>query len=660
MRASNFIRAFHAALAGRSRFFAHAARRMKSPEFSPSDFFSRQDAARARTGRLVLWFALAVAGTVAAVYGAALIVFHAGASGLREHAAPSLWQPSVFLGCMTATLLIVGGASLFKSMQLAGGGGDVARSVGGRKVNPDTNDPEERTLLNIVEEMSLASGVPVPEVYILDGESAINAFAAGDSIENAAVAVTRGALRKLTRDELQAVMGHEFSHILNGDMRLNVRLIGWIFGLVAMTVVARVIMDVGAASSRSRSKNNPGAALLIFGVLVLVIGYIGSLFAQMIQASISRQREHLADASATQFTRNPEALANALRRIAGEASGTRLSNPHATEVAHMCFGEGVASLFATHPPLEERIRLLKPDWDGTALPPLAPSRTRQFTPGDESAVDRHFRERFMHASDSPASAFSGAAAGETPPPLNRPEPMLPTSVSALVRDPLGAQAAMLLLMMTDSPSGNNAQAAFLKGAVPAPLFQKLKESWGFAHAVPSRRRLAFVQLSAPALRRLSRAEADALVAHLRALADHDGAVSFFELGLIRLVASITHPHDDTAREHAPERLRPALRLVLGALLAATGDELGNAEAVSRALALARDFGPIDSLPQADEFTAEALDDAFSTLASAGFEHRRQALAAAEAVVSHDGVVNDEEADLLRALAAALRCPTGIV
>ncbi len=626
---------------------------MKSPEFAPSDFFARQDAARARTGRLVLWFALAVAGTIAAVYGAATLVFQFGSQKLH-HAEPALWNPALFLGCMGATLLVVGGGSLFKSMQLSGGGGQVALAVGGTRVDPDTRDEEERRLLNIVEEMSIASGVPVPEVYILTGEDAINAFAAGDSIENAAVAVTRGALRKLTRDELQAVMAHEFSHILNGDMRLNVRLIGWIFGLVAMTVVARVLMDAGAFSRTDRKGNNPGAALLVFGILVLIIGYIGSLFAQLIQASISRQREHLADASATQFTRNPEALANALRRIAGESAGTRLNNPHAAEVAHMCFGEGVSSLFATHPPLEERIRLLKPDWDGTALPPLDPQRAKYFNPKDDAEVDRNFRERFMHN-----SAGASALAGETPPPMPaaRPAATFPEPVAALVRDPLGAQAAMLLLIMTDSPAENNAQAVMLKRSVPPELFARLKAAWGFAHSVPSNRRLALVQLAAPALRRLTPAQADALVHNLRELAQADGAVSFFELGLIRLVASITHPTDDTADIHSPEMLRPALRLVLGALLTATGDEVANAESLTRALSLARDFGPVTDMPRAEEYTREALEEAFVTLARADFRLRRQALAAAEAIVTHDGHINDDEADLLHALAAALRCPT---
>lgn len=632
------------------------------PEFAPSDFFSRQDAARARTGRLVLWFILALAGTIAAIYGAAILCFGAVGAKTHRHAELVLWNPGLFFGCLGVTLLIVGGASLFKFSQLSGGGDAVAESVGGRRVDSDTNDADERRLLNLVEEMSIASGVPVPDVYLLDDENGINAFAAGDSIENAAVAVTRGALMKLSRDELQAVIGHEFSHILNGDMRLNVRLIGWIFGLLAISLAGRLLMHF-TPSSRSRDKDggNAGMALVVFGLLVMIIGYIGSFFAQLIQAAISRQREHLADASATQFTRNPEALANALRRIAGDGAGTRLTNPHAAEVAHMCFGEGVASAFATHPPLEERIRLLKPDWDGTALPPLDPERAKYFAPKDAETVDKNFRERFMHNS----AAIAGAATGLDNTSANaasaRPaENTVPPATKALLRDPLGARAAMLLLMMTDNPTDNNAQALLLKNSVTPELFAKLKASWSLLAGVPSRDRLGLVQLAAPALRQLPPAEARELVSTLRTLAKNDGSVSFFEIALVRLVASVTTPADDTAEERSTAVLRPALRLIVGALARASGDIDTTPETLGRAMNLAPAFGAISDLPADDEITPDALEAAFGALASADFPRRKQVMAAAEFLVTHDGRISDAEADLLRALASALRCPTGVL
>ena len=378
----------------------------------------------------------------------------------------------------------------------------------------------------------------MPEVYILDDERGINAFAAGDSPEKAAIAVTRGALEKLTRDELQAVIGHEFSHILNGDMRLNVRLIAWIFGLLALTVIGRVIFAF-APDTRSRRDDKDGSggtgvAIMVFGLLLLVIGFISNLFAQMIQASISRQREHLADASSTQFTRNPEALANALRRIAGESYGTRLTNPHAATVAHMCFGEGVPSPFATHPPLDERIRLLKPDWDGTPLPPLDPERRKYWRPGDDATVDKNFRDRFTPNAGTAPSPDTGRRP-------SRPV-AVPPGARALLDDTLGAQTLMLLLMMADNPADGTAQAKLLKGRVTPELFEKLKSSWGVTATIHCRDRLDVAKLAAPALRRLSPAESASLLDNLRALAENDGDVSAFENDLYAFVAeTVTGP-----------------------------------------------------------------------------------------------------------------------
>lgn len=626
---------------------------MKKPEFAPTDFFSRQDAAKARTGKLVLWFALAILGTTAAVYFAAIFCFTAVATKNAAAAQVALWDPTIFFSVLIGTTAVVGGASLYKSSELAGGGATVAESVGGRRVESHTTDPDERRLLNIVEEMSLASGVPVPDVYILDNELGINAFAAGDSIENAAVAVTHGALHKLTRDELQAVMGHEFAHVLNGDMRLNIRLIGWIFGLMALSVVGRVVM-YSAPSNRGRDRENGGgAAIMLFGVLMMVIGFIGTLFAQLIQSAISRQREHLADAAATQFTRNPDALADALRRIAGEAYGTRLTNPHAGEIAHMCFGEGAPSAFATHPPLSERIRLLKPDWDGSALPPLDPERLRKIN-RTEAEVDREFRRDYMSGAASAMAAASQHKASHAMPADN-----LPRAVHGLVRDPIGAQVAAILLLMTDNPEDNNAQAMLIKNKVRPELFERLKSTWSSFAGVKHRDRLAVLQLAAPALRHLPRQDADNLVALLRELARSDNNVSFFEIALLRFVESITHPSDDDSHPIGKPEALAALRTLVGAVAQASGNPQGVADALARTRngGFLATLGSIPDMPAAGALSVEAIDQAFVTLAEAPYALRKETIAFVHALIVHDGAVTDDENDLLRALAATLRCPT---
>jgi Zn-dependent protease with chaperone function len=361
------------------------------------DFFEAQARAKKRTSRLVALFSLAVLGTIAAGYFGAVFLSRQIAesdyrprssrysersqlSAFRSQLSPSasLWQPKLFALVTLGTLAVVGLASLYKWHQFSGGGSAVAESVGGRRVDPHTTDLAERRLLNVVEEMALASGIVMPGVFILDDEPAINAFAAGLTTSDAVVAVTRGTLEKLTRDELQGVVAHEFSHILNGDMRLNLRLTSLIFGILVLGLIGRgIISSLGrtrVASSRN-SKNSGGliAAIGAAGLGLLVIGYVGYFFGRLIQAAVSRQREFLADAAAVQFTRNPAGIGGALKKIAGYAMGSSLAHAKSAAIGHFFFAQGFRSTFgglwATHPPLEVRIRAIEPAFDGKVFDP---------------------------------------------------------------------------------------------------------------------------------------------------------------------------------------------------------------------------------------------------------------------------------------------------
>jgi Zn-dependent protease with chaperone function len=271
-------------------------------------------------------------------------------------------QPRLGFWVVSVTLLVVFIGSITKIIALANGGSSVAENLGGRLINASTTDRDERRLINVVEEISIASGVPVPQVYILDREKGINAFAAGYSPNDAVVAVTRNCLKLLNRDELQGVIAHEFSHILNGDMRLNIRLIGFLSGIM-------IIANIGYLILRSRTgSRKSGAQIVLIGVGLLIIGFVGQLFGRMIQAAVSRQREYFADASSVQFTRNPKGLAGALKKIGGFMAGSRVQSPNASEICHMFFGKAIRTLFATHPPLTDRIYRLQPDFDGQFLP----------------------------------------------------------------------------------------------------------------------------------------------------------------------------------------------------------------------------------------------------------------------------------------------------
>ena len=290
------------------------------------DFFASQEQARRNTGRLVVLYILAVLAIIALVYVALVTVMVYLSSRHEEGAPVDFWNPQLLFWIGGGTIVLVAGATAIKIMELASGGGVVARALGGRLLNVGTSDDTERKVLNVVEEMAIASGMPVPEVYLLDRESRINAFAAGNTVENAVIGVTRGCAEQLSRDELQGVMAHEFSHILHGDMRLNVRLIGVLHGILVIGLLGSILMRTGAYTSSSRSKDNPGIALLVAGIALLIIGSLGTLFGRLIQAAVSRQREFLADASAVAFTRQPEGIAGALknrRRDHGRARGVR-------------------------------------------------------------------------------------------------------------------------------------------------------------------------------------------------------------------------------------------------------------------------------------------------------------------------------------------------
>jgi Zn-dependent protease with chaperone function len=355
-----------------------------------TDFFERQDIARRNTTRLVILFALAVLTLIVSID--LLLAGVLGYLGRNPDTGAINWalaaDPQVLSLSIIGTLLVAGGGSLFKIAQLRGGGQVVAEQLGGRLLNPDSTVPSEQQLLNVVQEMALASGAPTPPVYLMDNEAGINAFAAGFTPSDAVIGVTRGAAEAFTRDELQGVIAHEFSHILNGDMRLNIRLIGLLHGILIIGMLGYFVLRMAAFSGvgRSRSRENSSPLpMLALGAGLMAVGFFGMLFGNLIKAAVSRQREFLADASAVQFTRNPGGIAGALRRIGGATTGSGIESPNAPEASHMFFGlatSGFSGLFATHPPLAERIRRIDPSWDGALAEGEAGASTQPATAGE--------------------------------------------------------------------------------------------------------------------------------------------------------------------------------------------------------------------------------------------------------------------------------------
>ncbi|MDR0788248.1 MAG: M48 family metallopeptidase [Gemmatimonadota bacterium] len=323
------------------------------------DFFQAQEAARRRTAVLVALFVAAVIGIILVIYAVAHIAIGPEVPVL---------DPALLLWVTAGVLVVVLAGSGIRTASLRQGGAAVSELLGGRRVQPDTTDVHEHRLLNVVEEMALASGVAVPAVYVVDGEEGINAFAAGYSLNDASVTVTRGALLAFNRDEMQGVIAHEFSHILNGDMRLNIRLIGTLYGILLLSVIGRILLQFGPRGRSRNRDNNGGNAVILIAIALLVVGYVGVFFGRLIKAAVSRQREYLADSSAVEFTRNPDGLASALKKIATAPYGSEIRNPHAEELSHLFFADGLKASFfgmlATHPSLDERIRRLDPTWEG--------------------------------------------------------------------------------------------------------------------------------------------------------------------------------------------------------------------------------------------------------------------------------------------------------
>jgi Zn-dependent protease with chaperone function len=345
------------------------------------DFFSQQEESRRQSHKIIWRFILAnilIATVLNFAIQAVYIVGIAGGTSKKQYPVHSTilestlqqlldWRPFVIVNIIV--FLIIGTAALLKFRSLASSGGAVAQMLGGQKVTHDSPDPLEKRLVNIVDEMSIASGLPVPEVYVLQGQDGINAFASGPTPERSAVAVTRGAIERLSRDELQGVVAHEFSHIIHGDVRLNIRLAAYIYGLLILVGVGNILLELSRGRSYSNSSRKAFMPLLMMGIVIVGIGTLGKVLSVLMSAAISRNREYLADATAVQLTRNAAGLAGALKKIGGYQFGSSIDSRDADGVAHFFLADAKRlSLFdrfaSTHPPLMDRIKKLDPTFNG--------------------------------------------------------------------------------------------------------------------------------------------------------------------------------------------------------------------------------------------------------------------------------------------------------
>lgn len=622
------------------------------------NFFEHQAQAKAQSRWMTWAFALSVLLTVLGVVGIMALVLAAGGAEqatLMDATLPNL--PALLAVGVGVTAVILFG-SLYKIARLKAGGGTVAAGLGGVLVPPDTREPRLRRLRNVVEEIAIASGVPVPQIYVLDREAGINAFAAGYAPADAAVAVTRGALEKLSRDELQGVIAHEFSHILNGDMRLNIRLMGLIFGLLVIYIIGREIV----ANTPRGGKRGPTLAILGFGLMA--VGGLGMFCGRIIKARLSRQREYLADASAVQFTRQTGGIAGALKKIAGIDAGSTLETEKGEEVSHMLFGDGVgySMLLATHPPLERRIQRIEPAF---RLAHIQPHSAEWNDPG-----------YFSDAGDESAVKFMAPTTLEVTPAavvlqVGRPgadDYRYAETLSATI--PLGLRDAaqsdadappLLLALLIDADTAlasRQCQAiATVRGAAEAARAAHLRYETQNLHVAL---RLPLAALAFPTLRARPAAELRALQALVGTVVMADGRVGAFEFVLARMLAvQLEDWLSPFKAESAGRRRLSELEDDIALLLSVVADAgTAHADAARRAFVAGwSHLWPQSSRqPRLSPDWPTLLDAALARLDALQPLAKQMLIEALVKTLAQDGRVTVGEAELLRVTCASLHCP----
>lgn len=649
------------------------------------NFFEQQERAKRNTSKLVVLMCLAVISLVAisSVAVAAILAL----LNQRDPDAPVMagsWftQMTALLDWHlvgTISILVIGvvvAGSLFKHFQLRGGGKAVAESLNGRPIDPGNTDLEEQKILNVVEEMAIASGIPVPPVYVMEDES-INAFAAGHTPQDAVIGVTRGCIKLLSRDELQGVVAHEFSHIFHGDMRLNTKLVATLNGILLIGLVGYIVLR-SAPFRRSNSKDNSALILLAIGLVLVVVGFAGTFFGNLIKSAVSRQREFLADASSVQFTRNPAGIANALKKIGGYHTGSQIQAANASEYSHMFFSRAIGSAFstfmATHPPLEQRIRRVQPDWDGSFTSPQ-PQPEPAIEPRPE--VDRSRATRHVLVAAAADTVIGGQSSAQATPlranasreaieaigqPSARHVAYARQTIAALdpelreaAHDIYSARALIYGLLLGTSEPVRSRQLAALEQNAEPDAYRYVTKLAAKLTALEPHSRLPLVALALPALKQLSSAQYTTFKKCLGQLIMADKQISLMEWALYRIVIHNIEPPPRRPTRAALGNLRDECQVLLSALVHAGHMDDNQAHAAFDAAASSLPFKGLALLPR-DAVSTAALEPAVIHLCNMAPSDKQPLMQALARAVEHDGFVTVTQAELLRAIADSLDCP----
>jgi Zn-dependent protease with chaperone function len=636
------------------------------------NFFESQDRARKNTSTLVFLFALAVITLIIMTNLLVMVVFgfigndqlHSGGALIRKMD----WQMFALVSAAVVTVVLTG--SLYKIMALSGGGKTVADALGGRLILQNTDDLKQRRLLNVVEEMAIASGIPPPPVYILAGEPGINAFAAGFTPRDAVIGVTQGLIDHLSREQLQGVIAHEFSHIFNGDMRLNIRLMGVLNGILIIGLAGYYILRSGAYSGRSRNNKDSGG-IMGLAIGLMVIGFAGTFFGSLIKAAVSRQREYLADASAVQFTRNPDGIAGALKRIGGLEYGSLVDNPGAPEISHAFFAQGVSgfmqSLSATHPPLEKRIRLIDPHWDGKF-----DTDDQADTNGEQAGKKATLsREQLARNAATVAVGTTMATVANAIGQIGNPDQEtiahartliagLPVAISDAVREPYGARAVIYSFVLDPGQEVRGRQMQHLQVYADPHVFALTQKLTPDMDGLDIKYRLPLIDMAIPALKQLSIGQYQSFKKNLTALIEMDSKIDLLEWSLQKIL--ISHLDGHFFKPAQPKvlysnvrDLRQEVRVLLSVMAYAGQLDQNEIEGAFAAATRALDFSELQ-LREKSRISVADLDMAMDKLEMLDHLAKPKLLQACATSVMHDQKVSAVEAQLLRAIANVLGCP----
>lgn len=642
------------------------------------NFFENQERARKKTFLLVMLLLIAVLLIVLAINILIIVVFTLMHNEDLAHLTANIRRDE-FISFCTNTAVIVTPVVLFviflgtiiKMFMLNNGGLSIAEMVKARPVDVNTDNLLEKRFINVVEEMAIASGISVPHLFVMENEKGINAFVAGYSPEDTVLVVTQGALEQLNRDELQGVIGHEFSHIFNSDMHINIKLIGIVSGIVMISQMGSFIlrnMRFRSSSSNSKDDNKLQIVILISGIGLLVIGYIGLFFGRWIKAAISRERESLADATSVQYTRNPTGLIGALMRIQAYEQGTLLNSTSADDINHMCFGPSLEMLFsgllASHPPIEERIQALDPQ--GYYAPNIKLTR-------DENVAKPSKAHRELNAKDlmigtvvlaNKIQQAQNVNLGEIKQSIGNPSlahvdvakqllKQIPEPLNVVAHDPNKVKLLYFALMMPESEEQFQSATQLLSTLLPENEQQQVLQYSQIIHDLGKTVKLPLIDISLAAFKQISIEERKIIYQNLEKIALLDKE-NLFEFTLLSILSKATGVPKTKRRINnlTVSALLPQISALLFAVI-----KSGHSDPTLQVACydkLMKEFTDLTiPLPKAEPLKLNFILSQLNHLTPLCKE---QLINACLHCIEEDNIINVNEAELVRAIAARLDCP----